>query len=303
MSNILSQDEIDELLGAMERGEIDLENEGGEGSGSKRIENYNFRRPNLISREKLRGFNSMHEQLARQMQTSLQLLMRSKVEVSVASVDQIVYQEYIKTMGQISHLLLFSMEPLPGSAIFEVKLPLAYGIVDMLLGGKGDVETEVRMMTEIETAIFEPFVNNVNEQIEGVWSEVVRGIGHKVMRYESDPEMIQSAPAEAPMVVVSFVVKAGNANGVLNVGYPLPMVQSLLSSVDSKNWENSNYYGKTIPKDYRRDILNCVAEVNVILQAELGRVDLTSGEFHSLSEGDVLILDRKYSELLELKVG
>ena len=300
MANILSQDEIDDLLGAMERGELIDEVE--DDSNKRKIESFNFRRPNLIAGDKLRGFNAMHDQFIRKIQGSLTLLMRANVDVNVASTDQIIFQEFVKSMDSVTLIRLFTMDPLPGTAIVEVKLPLAYGVVDMLLGGQGGVETEVRRMTEIEFAILEPFLGNIEEQLSSVWKEVV-DVDFQVTRTETDSEMVQTAPSEAPMVVVTMVMKLGQANGIISVAYPLPMVQQLLNRLDSKNWEGDNYYGKLEEKNYRLDLMTAVSQLKLPLYTELGNVELTSTELESLQVGDMLILDKKYNELLDLKVG
>ena len=300
MANILSQDEIDDLLGAMERGELVDEVE--EDNNTKKIENFNFRRPNLIAGDKLRGFNAMHDQFIRKIQGSLTLLMRANIELSIASTDQIIFQEFVKSMDSVSLIRMFSMDPLPGTAIIEIKLPLAYGVVDMLLGGQGGVETEVRRMTEIEFAILEPFLTNVEEQLSAVWKEVV-DVDFQVNRTETDSEMVQTAPSEAPMVVVTMVMKVGQANGLISVAYPLPMVQQLLNSLDSKSWEGDNYYGRLEEKNYKLDIMTAISQLELPLNVELGNVPLTSYELQSLQVGDLLILDKKFNDLLSVKVG
>lgn len=300
MANILSQDEIDDLLGAMERGE--LSDDESEEKQRKRIESFNFRRPTLIAGDRLRGFNAMHDQLIRKVQGSLTLLMRTNLDVNIASTDQIIYQEFVKSMDSVTLIRMFTMEPLPGSAIMEIKLPLAYGVVDMLLGGQGGVETEVRRMTEIENAILEPFLTALEEQLASVWREVV-DINFKVMRTETDPEMVQTAPSEAPMVVVTMVIKVGQANGIISIAYPLPMVQQLLNKLDSKNWESDNYYGKLEEKNYRLDLMTAVSLLELPVRVDLGTVEVTSSEFTNLNSGDLLVLDNKFNELLPLYVG
>jgi flagellar motor switch protein FliM len=300
MANILSQDEIDDLLGAMERGE--LTEEDAEETERKKIENFNFRRPNLIAGDKLRGFNAMHEQLVRKIQSSLTLLMRTNLDVNIASTDQIIFQEFVKSMDSISLIRLFTMDPLPGSAIMEIKLPLAYGVCDMLLGGQGGVETEVRRMTEIEFAILEPFLQGFEEQLASVWKEVV-DVDFNVTRTETDSEMVQTAPSEAPMVVVTMVMKVGQANGIISIAYPLPMVQQLLNRLDVKNWESDNYYGKLDEKNYRLDLMTAAAQLQLPVHVDIGTVQLRPSEIEGLEEGDVLILDTKFNDLLNIMVG
>ena len=149
-NNILSQEEVDALMGAVERGELIQQDED---SASSELESqvleYNFRRPNLITKDELRMLNTLHENFTRELQSSLSLLMRANCDIKLVSTDQHQYHEFIISLSDVTHVVLLSLKPLPGLVVMEVNLSLIFGIVDLLLGGQGDIETEARKLSEV----------------------------------------------------------------------------------------------------------------------------------------------------------
>lgn len=86
MTEVLSQDEIDQLLTAISTGDIEPEDTR-QVAERKNIRIWDFRRPDKFSKEQIRTVSFMHETFARLTTTSLATQLRSMVHVHVASVD------------------------------------------------------------------------------------------------------------------------------------------------------------------------------------------------------------------------
>lgn len=291
MANILNQDEIDSLLGAMERGELD-EVEEERPQQDVRIKEYNFRRPSLITKEQLRSFTNIHENFAREMVASLALFLRTNVEFSLVSTEQQQYSEFINSLSTITYAVTFSAEPLPGLAVLEINLSLIFGIEDMLLGGQGDVETEIRKPTDIEISIITPFIDRIIEKLQDSWNTLMK-VDLTQTRFESDPEYIQAAPPDAPVVVMAFDVKVGLANGIINVCYPLPMIQSLIEFLDGADGQMDSYYGRKADAESRQQILDAMMDIPVPISVKLGEARIPGRDLIRLKPGDVIVLDNK----------
>lgn len=62
----------------------------------------------------------MHETFARLATTGLSAQLRALVSVHVASVDQLTYEEFIRSIPNPTTLAVINMDPLRGSAILEI---------------------------------------------------------------------------------------------------------------------------------------------------------------------------------------
>ena len=303
MANILSQEEIDALLGAAERGE--LKDDGSiAGTEGPAITDYNFRRPNLITKDQLREFTNLHETFVREAQTSLSLLMRASTEFRMVSTEQQQYSEFIGSLPTISHLALYSAEPLPGSIAIEINLALVFGLVDLRLGGSGGIETSIRQPTELEVAIIEPIIRKISNHLQDSWKDFVEGLKFKLLRYESNPEYLQAAPADAPMVVLAFDAKVGaETNGIINICYPVPMILALLEKISSKGGQMDNYYGKAKDvNEIRKRLLSTLMNLPMGGKVVLGKSNLLGRELVELCPGDIIVLDKKVGSPLVFSI-
>ena len=76
MNEVLSQDEIDQLLNAISSGDTDTD-EFKPVNSTRKIKIYDFKRPSKFSKEQLRTVSNMHETFARLTTTSLSAQLRS----------------------------------------------------------------------------------------------------------------------------------------------------------------------------------------------------------------------------------
>ena len=98
MSKTLSQWEIDALLNSI--GSDDGAPSGPSGSPlanvlERSIKLYDFRRPDRFSKEHIRAIQNIHETFARVTASSLSSYLRSPTTVSLSSIEQVVYDEYV----------------------------------------------------------------------------------------------------------------------------------------------------------------------------------------------------------------
>ena len=135
MQDILSQQEIDELLESLTSGDISAERMKEE--GEKKVKVYDFFRPNRFSKEQIRTIEMIHENFARLLSTFFSAQLRTAVDVKLLSVQELSYDEFIRSLIVPTVMALVRIEvggdapgnePGPGLAILE-----------RLLGGKGTV--------------------------------------------------------------------------------------------------------------------------------------------------------------------
>jgi flagellar motor switch protein FliM len=265
MSNILNQDEINSLLGAMERGES-IENKE---ASDLQINEYNFRRPNLITREQLRAFETVHEVFARELVSSLALLLRTNIDFSLISTEQQQYTEFISGLPKISHCIVFSANPFPGHIAIEINLSLVFAIVDILLGGEGDIETEIRMPTDIEGSILSPLIERLTEHLQEAWGSYFE-IKFEEERTESDPEYIQVSSPDVPVIVHGFDTKINMINGIINICYPLSTIQAINEALSKSGVVTEDYIVGKKDEHVPEKLMAALLEIPLPLSVDLG---------------------------------
>ena len=148
-SDVLSQSEIDQLLSALSTGVVSAEEIKDE-EKQKKIKVYDFKRPDKFSKDQIRTLYMLHENFARLLNTYLSTHLRAIVNVNVASVDQLTYEEFVRSLSNPSVIGVLNMEPLKGNIIFEMNPNIAFVIIDRLFGGLGESLSKIRALTDIE---------------------------------------------------------------------------------------------------------------------------------------------------------
>ena len=116
MADILSQEEIDALLEVVEEeGDAPLSEK--EGSDSRQIILYDFKRPNRVSKEQVRAVKGIHDKMARNLASQVSAIMRSIVEIQLHSVDQMTYGEFLMSLPSPTSFNVFSIKPLDGNCV------------------------------------------------------------------------------------------------------------------------------------------------------------------------------------------
>src|SRR4051812_47100449 len=130
MAEILSQSEIDALLSALSTGELTAEKiKDEEAQQKKSLRVYDFKRQNKFSKEHIRTLSMIHENFSRILSTLLSAHLRMVVQIEVASVEQLTYDEFIRSVPSPTIINIFSIAPLVGNCIFEINLDIASAII------------------------------------------------------------------------------------------------------------------------------------------------------------------------------
>ena len=135
MGDILSQSEIDALLSALSSGEVTAEKL--EEEDVRVVKIYDFKHPDRFSKDQTRTLQMLHDHFSRLLSTSMSAFLRNIAEVRLVSVDQLSYNEFIRSIANPTCISLLKMTPLEGNALLEISPNLSFTIIDRLMGGSG----------------------------------------------------------------------------------------------------------------------------------------------------------------------
>lgn len=252
------------------------------------MRSFDFRRPNKLSRDHVRSLQIVHETFARQLTTLLSSSLRVVSEVSVLSIEQLSYDEYVRDTPNPSHLSILSIEPLPGVAIFQLPLSTAMTIVDLMLGGHGVGTGPERPLSEIERGLVRAVVDRALAELAYSFESITK-ITPEVIQHESNPQFAQIAAPSDMTVVVMFEVKMGREENVASLCFPYAALQPILDTIAQAAVHAQ--VSRTDSEAARQRIEARLLDVPVELSVQFDAASLTSGQILDLQVGDVLTLD------------
>ncbi|MDD2401316.1 MAG: flagellar motor switch protein FliM [Clostridia bacterium] len=299
MSEILSQSEIDELLSAMQSGEVDVEAIKNE-EVSKKIRVYDFRRPDKFSKDQLNTIEVMYENFCRLFSTLLSGMLRTRVITKVVSVDQVTYEEFIRSIPNPTILNVFSILPLKGKGILEINPVIGFCIIDRLFGGPGFSTNKGRPLTEIEKGVIEKVVDKILFLFVEAWSSIGQ-VDPLLEAIEMNPQFAQVVSPAEMVIIISINTKIGETEGLVNICLPCLMLESVANKLNTKFWFASSQ--SSLTDDNKRYLKNIVERTSVSISAILAKNNVRIKDLLGLQIGDVISFEKKKNSDVEVCVG
>lgn len=302
MADILSQDEVDLLLSAVSKGELDSSAETLDHTDpSSRLSAYDFRRPERVSKEQLKGLQSLFEAFAREMSIALPSFLRTVVRIDLVSIDQLTYDEFVLSISRPTSLAVLNMAPLEGNAVVEMSPSMVFPIVDRLLGGKGLVMHQPRELTEIEDRIVHRILLMMLDCLRRSWDQLVE-FRVSIVTQESDPLIVQIVAGSEMVILVGYEIHVGEAVGTMNMCIPLLVLTPILDSIS----QQTHYRRRTseaMAQRTREQATRILRKVKLPVDAILGQAQLPLDEIAKLQVGDIIQLDTDVKTPIIVEVG
>jgi flagellar motor switch protein FliM len=303
MSDVLSQNEIDNLLSEMTTGTLDVDDILSGKVSKGEISNYDFRRPNRISKNQVRTLQTVHENFAEVFGYYLVSKLQSIVSITVTSVDQLFYSEFILSVSNPSCIYVFDIEGTDGSGILEISPQLALTIMERLLGGATDTPPKLRSITPIEQAVIRGVVEHALSDLRNVWRSIT-DLNFTYQRLEMEADFVQIAPASEIVVVVSFDVNVGVNTYLMNLCFPTFALEEVLTKLNRQQVTTSAL--KQTPARIRENMAVMKQQMETTflpVVAELGKAALTVRELMDLKSGDVIKLNKRINQEIEITIA
>jgi len=229
--------------------------------------------------------------------------LRTRVEATIVSIEQISYGDFIASIGIPSILSIFSMDPLPGSGIVQVDLNLVFSIIDRLLGGPGWFPQKLRDLTDIERTLMQRFMARMLNSYRESWNYLLT-LSLKIEALDSNPQFIpRIIPLDQIVAYVSCELKVGDMAGVMNFCLPYLVLQSIGPQLSDFQWSPSVVAGRGMTEEDIAQLVRNVERAEVDLTVELGRTIVSLRDLIALQPGDVVMFDKDVSQPLIAKAN
>ncbi|MEA3364927.1 MAG: flagellar motor switch protein FliM [Candidatus Hydrogenedentes bacterium] len=302
MADILSQEEVDLLLSAVAEGDVEIgpEEQARAIADTRDTGVYDFRRPERVSKEQLKGLQSLFENFARELSIMLPPFLRTVVRVDLVSIDQLTYDEFILSVSRPTALSVVNMHPLDGNCVIELRLPLVFPIVDRILGGKGMPLSEPRELTEIENRIVHRIVLMILDCLMRSWEQLIE-FKLSVETQESDPLLVQIVPGSEMTILAGYELHIGEAVGAMNMCIPLVVLNPVFDQI-RKQTRFIRHLDPVVAAQTRAQITRIVRKALVPVNAILGHARMNLDDVMRLRVGDIVQVDSSIEEPIDVEI-
>ena len=292
MSRILSQEEIDALIAA-----APADASGARTQATAAVVAYNFRRPDRVSKEQIRSLLFLHDRFARNATTSLAAFLRTTIELSIVSVEQLAYSEFLMALPDPTAFYALSMLPSDALGALELNPDVSFAMIDRILGGTGESEPPNRALTEIEQNVVDSVVNLLLQHLTETW-RTVTDIRFQIHARETRPQMLQVASWNEIVIAITFDVKVGETRGLLNLCIPATVIETSGSNF-TQSWQQARREPTSTERNWLIENLGRV-QLPVTTDVE---TRLKTRELIELEAGHVLSLGIPAETDVNIRVG
>ncbi len=296
---VLSQNEIDALLSALSTGEMDAEALKKEQS-EKKVKIYDFKRALRFSKDQIRSLTRIHENFARLLTNYFSAQLRTYVQITVSSADQIPYEEFIRSIPKMTILNVFEVPPLEGRVLMEVNPNIAYTMMERMLGGSGSSNHKFEKLTEIETKIMSNIFERAFEHLREAWA-TISDIDPILTDFEVNPQFLQMVSPNETVIVISLNTTINKNSGMINICIPYVVLESVIPKLSVRYWMQNER--KDPEKEDIERLEKGIQQSIIELTTELGRTNISIQDLLTLDPGDVIELNQRINQPLIINVS
>ena len=301
MKQVLTQQEIDSLLSALNSGELDPDTLKEEEEKNK-VRTYDFRRPIKLSKEYINTLYMIFENFSKLAGNLMSTQVRTNVSMKIGAVEQISFDEFIRSTPNPTLMGVFRSKPLSGIQLLEINPNFCEQIVELMCGGfESDYSKRIRKkdkFTDIELSILEELLLSILKSYEAAWSEIIE-IDTSIDLIETNPQMIQSLSPNEPVILASFTMEIFKEKSFINLCIPYISIENIMDKLSLKNWFD---FEKESVEENKEIISERLMSSDVNLEVSLGKSSITVNDFLQLEKGDILQLDMDINAPLRMYV-
>jgi flagellar motor switch protein FliM len=292
---ILSQEEIDALLGAMAKGEVNLESEAV--APAPKIEAYDLTSQRIIMRDEFYALGEVYDKFTGTLQSALTASMQRAVEVSLVSTEMVKYGDFIKAFPNPTCYNIFSMDPLIGSGLMVIETDLVFSLIDCMFGGDGKPLTQVRDFTLIELRMMRKFAVEVLANFQKAW-EFLFPVKIALKKTETKSEFVHVVNSSDLVMVIVFLLHGKEFSGNVYICVSYLMLEPIKEKLSSKYLRE-----KDMAYAWKPQLEHLLDDTSVEVVAELGRTVQSVSDLLNLQVSDILKLNSGPDDQITLNIG
>jgi len=293
VDQILTQEEIDALRSAMNKGDVDLKEQN-----KKKTEavSYSLTTHNIILCDQFCALEEVYDKFSTLISQMLSFTLQRAIEVEFVSAEMVKYQEFIGEFSSPTSFQIFTMHPLIGSALLAIESRLVFSLIDCMFGGNGKPTTTLRDFTLIEERVIKKLTQDILSKLEDAWVSVYR-IKISLKKTETRPEYVHLLAPDDSMIDIVFSIKGEEFNGNMHLGISYLTLEPIKEKLSAKYLQK-----KDMERRWDSQLQKLLNHTPVTLIAELGRTTKTVRHLLDLHINDIIKLDKGPEDLITISV-
>src|SRR5262245_17409098 len=262
---------------------------------------YNFLRPPRIAKDRQALLNGIYQRVAVSLQALLSSRLRASVDVSLSSVEQATFAEFIFSLASPCAAYVHELgDKIGGQGVLDMGTDLSYYLIDRLFGGPGELQDLKRPLTALERSVVRGVADKVWSLVQEAWADHLAFVPNYT-GFESSPDALQIANREDNVLVANIEVRTSAFSGLITMCVPLLSLESFLQEKPTRHFHNI----RSTPAEReqtRHTIEQSLRGSRLELRARFPLFQLKARDIGRLEVGQVIHTGHPYDVPVELHV-
>ena len=303
MSDVLSQNEINELLKSLMDPAKEVQPQIEVPTSVKKVRDYDFKTPKKLSKEQIKIIMSIHENFARQLASYFSGILRSYCEINIISIEEQHYYEYNNALPDSILMGVIEVAPIEGVLLLDISNSITFNLVERLLGGGSRENTLIpdREFTEIEISLMDRIFKNMTAFIKEAWSGVMT-VNTVLKQIETNARLIQSIPMDEIVIIIIMDVSIGALKGTINFCIPCINIETVIDNMSSNKYPTKKTIDIALEEKAKEQLSSNIRSAHLEVHAIFGETVLNIKDVLNLQVGDVIKFEQPLGDEVKINI-
>jgi flagellar motor switch protein FliM len=283
-AGVLSEDQVAALVEAARNGQMPADSAPAPVSRRRRIRRIDFTRPSKFTTDQQRRLERAHDTFCRSAATRLSAELRMAVSIELIDTAQLTWANALDEIPRDSISGIVDVAPFDGKMLLTAELALVLGLLERLLGGRGENRPAQRHLTDVDRSLTRRIFATLLDELSISFGDIAE-LRFGLVDLETERAPAQLAPLSEPTLAMTFEFKLGRESSTMVLLIPHRAVEPVLRP-SLVTGEDPGRAAETAAA-----VSDALSEVHVELRAEVGSVDMPLERVLALRPGDLLRLD------------
>ncbi|MDH4469165.1 MAG: flagellar motor switch protein FliM [Bacteriovoracaceae bacterium] len=332
MNQVLSQDEIDALLNAVnDTGSSSSDSGGGAAAKSApganvgkvtnvaaenpfgkssdniivqetvgdNVQTYDITNQDRIIRGRMPMMDLINDRFTRSYRVSLSSLLRKTTSVNVINRDMSKFGELLTTLPIPTCLCVLRFNELRGPALLVIESKLAYAFIDSFFGGKDRPFTKIdgKEFTKIELTFMKRIMDLTIRDLEEAWAPIQK-LDIQYVRAEINPQFVGIVPPSEVILNTTYEIEFESASGTVMIVLPYSTIEPIKQKLSSTFQTDS----EVVDTVWASTLTHHIKSAPTTAIVKLGEADISIADMLSLQVGDIIPLNQEISGELNVEI-
>ncbi len=307
MADVLSQNQIDELLKSFSTGGEKAIEEIDKQQSERKTKTYDFRMPKKFTKEKLRILDRIFENYARLLSSYFTGLLRLYCKVNLLQIEEQRYYEFCNALPEyvlmsIIDLSVENEEIDDTIMIQQMSNPISFTMMDRLLGGNGTYVDVTRDFTEIEIGLMTKILTNMCNMQKESWGSFI-DVNPTITSVETNSRVIQSIAPDDVVILIIFEVEIRNTKNQISICIPAISLEEIMNQFQEKTMRSTKRFDQNKDNDRKAGILDNIKDTPLDVKAVLCETEVDLQDILHLQVNDIIPLNVSIDQNVIVKIG